>query len=124
MRLPESVGVVELSVNPHFDAALVAQGLTRAAAAVGKTLRATVVTSGFFRGVEDALRNPYELAEQLDAPGAAERFASELRPNIPKGVEALLFPPILGRRVENIAAELTRLLGVACMETLSSAPSA
>ncbi len=122
--LPESIGVVQLSVNPSYDARIIAAGLEQAAARLGRRLSAQVVESGFFRDIEDALRGPYELAELLDRPGAIEEFARDLKRRLPQGIGALLLPPILGRRGKSLAPRLSQLLGgCPCSEVLSSAPS-
>lgn len=121
--LPESIAVVQLSVNPAYDARIIAAGLERAASRLGRKLSARVVESGFFRDIEDALRGPYELAELLDRPGAIEEFARDLKLRLPPGIAALLLPPILGRRGKSLAPRLSQLLGCPCSEVLSSAPS-
>jgi glycerol-3-phosphate dehydrogenase subunit B len=122
--LPESIGVVQLSVNPSYDARIIAAGLEQAASRLGRRLSAQVVESGFFREIEDALRGPYELAGLLDRPGAIEGFAQDLQRRLPQGIGALLLPPILGRRGKSLAPKLSQLLGgCPCSEVLSSAPS-
>ncbi len=122
--LPEQVALVHFRVNPTFDARLVARGIEDAARALGRTVRVTVVESGFLREVEDALRSPFELGERMDAPAELERLAEELRPRLPSGTEAVLLPPVLGRRVEDLAGRLGELLGgVRCAEVLSASPS-
>ena len=121
--LPEFIGVVQLSVNPAYDARMIAGGLEAAAALLGRRLTAQVVESRYFREIEDAMRGPYELAERLDRPGAVDELASDLKRRLPDGVGALLFPPILGRRSASLATQLSGLLGRPCAEILSSPPS-
>ena len=122
--LPQSIAVVQLSVNPSFDAQLVARGLERSASLLGRKLSAAVVESHFFRNIDDALRGGYELAELLEQPGAIDEFARDLRTRLPEGVGALLLPPIIGRHDSSLAAELSkRLGGLPCSEILSDAPS-
>jgi glycerol-3-phosphate dehydrogenase subunit B len=122
--LPESIAVVQLSVNPSFDAQLVARGLEQSASLLGRKLTAVVIESHFFRNIEDALRGCYELAELLERPGAIDEFARDLRPRLPEAVGALLLPPIIGRHGSSLVAELSkRLGGLPCSEVLSTAPS-
>jgi glycerol-3-phosphate dehydrogenase subunit B len=123
VSLPESVGVVQLSINPAYDARMIASGLEAAAALLGRRLTAQVVESRYFREVEDALRGPYELADRLDRPGAVEELASDLKRRLTDSVGALLFPPILGHRGTSLATRLSGLLGRPCAEILSSPPS-
>lgn len=123
-ELPGRVAVVELGVNPSWDAQLIARGLEQAARAIGRSLEVVVVRSGFFNQIEDALRTPYELGERLDAPEALERFAADLKRALPPGVEAVLVPPVLGRRSPDLAGRLGGFLGgIRCAEILSAAPS-
>ncbi|HME89833.1 MAG TPA: FAD-binding protein [Myxococcaceae bacterium] len=122
--LPAAVAVVQLTVNPAYDARLVARGIESAARSLGRKLSATVIESRYFHAIEDALRSPQELAELLDRPGALEDFARDLRPRLPAGVEALLFPPVFGRRAPGLVIKLSELLGgIRCAEILSEAPS-
>ncbi len=121
--LPESIAVVQLSVNPIYDARLIAGGLEAAAALLGRRLAAQVVESRYFREIDDALRGPYELAELLERPGAVEDLARDLKLRFPESVGAVLFPPILGRRGTSLAARLSGLLGCPCTEVLSGPPS-
>jgi glycerol-3-phosphate dehydrogenase subunit B len=122
--LPDSIAVVQLSVNPSYDARLIARGLEEAAAALGRKLSASVVESRFYESIEDALRGPYELAEMLDRAGAIESFAHDLKLRLPSNVGALLLPSVLGRRGKSLVQRLSQLLGgIPCFEILSSAPS-
>ena len=122
--LPERVAVVSLGVNPAWDARLIARGLGEAARAIGRTLEIAVVESGFFNHIEDALRSPFELGGRLDAPGALERFAEDLRRALPRGVEAVLLPPVIGWKQKDGVGRLSVLLGgIRCAELLSQAPS-
>ncbi|HYV43530.1 MAG TPA: FAD-binding protein, partial [Myxococcaceae bacterium] len=122
--LPESVLVVEFQALPSYDARMVAGGLEEAARALGRKLAAVPLTSKYFRTVEDPHRPVHELAAMLDADGAAEALASELKPQVPRGVQAVLFPPVLGRaRAADVAARLSAALGLPCWEQLSVAPS-
>lgn len=122
--LPPRVAIVQIAVNPSYDARMVAFGMEAAARSLRKTLNAAIVESRYFHSVEDALRTSYELAEALDRPGAVERFADDLRPRLPPGIGALLLPPILGRRAAALCGRLSTLLGgLPCAELLSSAPS-
>jgi len=121
--LPEGVLVVEFQALPSYDARLVANGLEEAARALGRKLAAVPFTSTFFRTVEDPHRPVYELAAMLDADGAVEALASELKPRLPKGMQAVLFPPVLGRARPDVAARLSAAVGLPCHELLSVAPS-
>ncbi len=122
--LPSRVALVQFRVNPAWDARMIAQGIEEAARALGRNVSVAVVESDFLREVEDALRSPYELGERLDAPGELRRLADDLRRRLPEGTEAVLLPPVLGRRVEDLAGQLGVLLrGVRCAEILSAAPS-
>jgi glycerol-3-phosphate dehydrogenase subunit B len=121
--LPERVLVVELQALPSYDARLVAQGLEEAARALGRNVAAVTLTSRYFRTVEDPQRPVHELAAMLDADGAAEALAAELKPRMPEGVQAALFPPVLGRARADVAARLSAALGLPCFELLSVAPS-
>jgi glycerol-3-phosphate dehydrogenase subunit B len=122
--LPRKVAVVQLSVNPTFDARLVAAGIMQWAKAIGRDVEAVTVPSTFFREIEDALRPVYELAQRLDAPGAAEAFAEDLARHLPPHVERVLLPPFLGRgRGGTVLEAISRKLGVPCTETLSVSPS-
>ncbi len=122
--LPDSIAVVQLSVNPSYDARLVARGLEEAATLLGRKLTASVIESRFYRSLEDALRGPYELAEMLDRAGAIEDFARDLKLRVPSGIGALLLPPVFGRHSKRLVERLSQLLGgIPCYEILSSAPS-
>lgn len=122
--LPERVAVVELLVTQAYDGRLIAGGLQAAAAALQKPLAVTVVQSRFFGKVEDALRPAYELAERLDAPGAPEGLAEDLKHVLPQDAQAVVLPPILGRARPDFAARLSAALGgLPCVELLSTAPS-
>lgn len=117
------VAVAHLGVNPRFDARLIADGLRAAVSALGRTLTIHAVELKPFRRVEDALRTPYELAQDLDAPGRPEALADELRRALPPGVKTVLLPPLLGRKTPALAQTLSHALGVACFEVLSGSPS-
>lgn len=122
--LPPVIAVVQLSFNPSYDARMVSRGIEAAARSIGRNISATVVESGYFHAIEDALRSPYELAELFDRPGALEGFAKDLQPRLPPAAQALLLPPILGRRAATLASKLSELLGgIRCAEILSAAPS-
>jgi glycerol-3-phosphate dehydrogenase subunit B len=121
--LPERVVVVQFQALPSCDARLVASGLEEAGRALGRTIGATPFTSAFFRTVEDPHRPVHELAAMLDADGALEALAAELKPRLPAGTQAVLFPPVLGRTRLDAAARLSAALGVPCLELLSTAPS-
>jgi len=122
--LPERIAVVQLSVNPSYDARIIASGLEQAALLLGRQLTAAVIESRYFRDIEDAGRGCYELSELLERPGAIDDFGRDLRLRLPPGVGALLLPPILGRHGQSLAAKLSQLLGgLPCWEILSSAPS-
>ena len=123
--LPERVALVTFLVNPATDVRLAARGIEETARALGRTLTVSVVESGYLNHIEDALRTPYELGERLDAPGALERLAEDLRGRLPQGTQAVLLPPVLGRRQPDLAGRLAQLLGggVRCAELLSPAPS-
>ena len=121
--LPESVLVVEFQALPSYDARMVAGGLEEAARALGRKLAAVPLTSKYFRTVEDPHRPVHELAAMLDADGALEALAAELKPRLAEGTQALLFPPVLGRTRLDAAARLSAALGVSCAELLSTAPS-
>jgi glycerol-3-phosphate dehydrogenase subunit B len=122
--LPPVIAVVQLSLNPSYDARMVSRGIEAAARSIGRTISATVVESHYFHAIEDALRSPYELAELFDRPGALEGFAQDLQPRLPPAAQALLLPPVLGRRAAALASKLSELLGgIRCAEMLSAAPS-
>lgn len=121
--LPDGVLVIEFQALPSYDARMVANGLEEAARALGRKLAAVPLTSQYFRTVEDPLRPVHELAAMLDAEGAAEALASELKPRVPKEMQAALFPPVLGRARLDVAARLSAALGLPCHELLSVAPS-
>lgn len=122
--LPRRVAVVEFALNPILDARLLASGLERAAGALGRELQVSIVRSHFFSAMEDALRPPHELAAQLEAPGAVEKLALELKRELLPDVEAVLLAPVLGRRSFSLCAELSRALGgLQVAEILSAAPS-
>jgi glycerol-3-phosphate dehydrogenase subunit B len=121
--LPPLVAVVQLRMSIGDDARIIAQGLESAAAALGRSLRAVVVESGYFAMVDDALRSPYERAELLERPGAIDEFAKELRVRLPPGIGAILLPPIFGMHDPSLVSKLAGLLGVPCAEVLSAAPS-
>lgn len=117
------VVVAHLGVNPRFDAPLVAQGVAAAARALGRELEVQAVAVRPFRRIEDALRTPYELAQDLDAPGRLEALVEELRLALPSGTRTVLLPPLLGRKTPRLAERLSELLGVRCCEVLSGSPS-
>jgi glycerol-3-phosphate dehydrogenase subunit B len=121
--LPSIVAVVQLGVDPHFNAAMIAGGLEAMASKMGKPLVALPVRSGFFRGVEDAARHPYELAQRFDRPGVLEQFAEELRRVLPAFAKGVLFPPIMGWKTRGLMERLTELLHLPCAELLSASPS-
>jgi glycerol-3-phosphate dehydrogenase subunit B len=122
--LPPKVAVVHFPLLASFDAHLVARGIEDTARAVGRPVEVAVVESSFLNGVEDALRSSYELGERLEAPGAVEKLAEDLRRRLPPGVEAVLLPAVLGRRTGDLAGKLGTLLGgLRCGEVLSPAPS-
>lgn len=122
--LPATIAVVQLSVNPAFDARIVASGIESAARSLGRKVSAAVLESHYFHSIEDALRSPHELAELLERPGALEDFAKELRPRLPLGLGMLLLPPVFGRRTPSLVTRLSELLGgLRCAEILSEAPS-
>jgi len=117
------VVVAHLGVNPRFDATLVARGLTAAAKAIGRELEIRAVEARPFRRVEDALRTPYELAQDLDAPGRLEALVEELGHALPPGTRTVLLPPLLGRSTPRLAERLSQALNVRCFEVLSASPS-
>lgn len=118
------VAVAHLGVSPRFDAAVVARGVSAAARAIGRDLEVRAVEAKPFRRVEDALRTPYELARDLEAPGRIEALTEELRRVLPEGTRTVLLPPLLGRRSPAVAARLSEALGgIACFEVLSASPS-
>ncbi len=126
--LPARVVLVSFPLNPLANAQLVARGIEEAARALGRSVSVTVAESGYLNAFEDALRTPFELGERLDAPFALETLAEDLRRRLPEGTQAVLLPPVLGRRRPNLAEELGRLLGASsgglrCAELLSPAPS-
>ncbi|HZN95626.1 MAG TPA: FAD-binding protein [Myxococcales bacterium] len=121
--LPERVVVVQLQALPSCDARLVAVGLEEAGRALGRKIGAVEITSTFFRTVDDPHRPVHELAAMLDAEGAVEALAAELKPRLPEGTQAVLFPPVLGRARLDAAARLSAALGMPCAELLSAAPS-
>ncbi|HVE86522.1 MAG TPA: FAD-binding protein, partial [Myxococcales bacterium] len=84
--LPERVAVVQFQALPSVDARMVARGLEDAAPALGRKLAAVVIHSTYFRTVEDPHRPVHELAAMLDAPGAVEALAEELRPKLVDGI--------------------------------------
>jgi glycerol-3-phosphate dehydrogenase subunit B len=122
--LPDHVAVVSFPLLPWWDARLISRGVEQGARALGRRMDARVVESRFFDAMEDPLRPPHELGERLDNPGALEALAADLRRVLPSSAQALLVPPVLGRRVPDVAARLGQLLGgIRCAELLSSAPS-
>jgi glycerol-3-phosphate dehydrogenase subunit B len=121
--LPERVAVVQFQALPSYDARLVAAGVEEAAASMGRKVAAVAVTSTFFRTVEDPHRPIYELAGMLDAEGAVEALAEEVKRLLPEGVQAVIFPPVLGRARLDAGARLSAAVGVPCSELLSVAPS-
>ncbi|HYX91785.1 MAG TPA: FAD-binding protein [Myxococcaceae bacterium] len=122
--LPDRVAVVSFPLLPWWDARLIARGVEQGARALGRRMDARVVECRFFDDLEDSLRPPFELGQRLDDPSALEALAADLRGALPSSAQAVLVPPVLGRRVPDVADRLGQLLGgIRCAEILSSAPS-
>ena len=122
--LPDRVAVISFPLLAPWDARLIARGVEQGARALGRRVDARVVESQFFDRLEDALRPPYELGERLDDPAALDALAADVRRALPSSAQAVLFPPVLGRRTPDVAAKLGALLGgTRCAEILSAAPS-
>jgi glycerol-3-phosphate dehydrogenase subunit B len=122
--LPDRVAVVSFPLLPSWDARVIARGVEQGARALGRRMDARVVESRFFDALEDSLRPPFELGERLDDPAALEALAADLRRVLPSSAHAVLVPPVLGRRVPDVAVRLGQLLGgLRCAEILSAAPS-
>lgn len=122
--LPEKVAVVGFRLDPHFDPRLVADGLTRAARAVGRRTELVPIVLPFFKRVEDAMRTPYELADVLEGPSRVEELAELLKFKLPEGTGMVLLPPIFGRRSSDLLSRLGEGLGgIPCFEVLSGTPS-
>jgi glycerol-3-phosphate dehydrogenase subunit B len=122
-QLAARVVVVQPWGNPLVDAHLVAKGVAQAARVLGRAVELSVLESRFFGQYEDALRQPVELGERLDAQGALDAFARDIQERLPTGARLLLVPAVLGRRLRGLAPQLEALLGVPCAELLATAPS-
>lgn len=122
--LPDRVVVIAFPLLAWWDARLIARGVEHAARALGRRVDARVVESRFFSAADDALRSVYELGARLDDPTALEALATDLQRVIPSSAQALLMPPLLGRRTRDVASRLGKSLGgIRCAEVLSGAPS-
>lgn len=90
------LGVVDLDTHPSWSAKLMAE-----------TLGATIVRAPF-ELTGDTFR---ETASKLDTEGVAAGFAASLRARC-EGLAAVLFPPVLGLRRDDVAARMSQALGV------------
>jgi len=105
---PGSVlGVVDLHTHPTWSARLVAETL------------GGVVLPCDWEAPGETFR---EAAQALDTDGIAEGLAVGLRARVEAaGVGAVLFPPVLGLRRDDVAARMSKALGRNVGETLGSA---
>ncbi len=90
------IGVVDVDTHPSWSAKLVAE-----------TLGATIVRAPF----ELAGETFRETASKLDTEGIAEGFAASLKTRC-EGLGAVLFPPVLGLRRDDVAERMSRALGL------------
>jgi anaerobic glycerol-3-phosphate dehydrogenase len=107
--LPEGpVGVVDLVAGTSWSAELLARALEPG---TDHELRVIAAGEAAPRGESSA-----DVARAFDTVGLLEGFAERLRPAI-GGCNALLFPPVLGYARDDVAARLSKLLGVVVGET-------
>lgn len=99
------IGVVDLDTHPSWSAKLVAE-----------TLGATIVRAP----LDIAGETFRETASKLDTGGIAEGLAAALRSRC-EGLSAVLFPPVLGLRRDDVAERMTRALGVPVGEAAGGA---
>ncbi|MBI5513900.1 MAG: hypothetical protein HY909_09040 [Deltaproteobacteria bacterium] len=105
-RCDGPVGVLDLDTHPSWSAALVAQSLG------GVVVPASPETpSG---------ETFCEVASRLDTLGLAEGVAASLRARC-RGLAGLLFPPVLGLHRLDVAATLSRVLGLPVGEAAGGA---
>lgn len=117
-ELPAVVGVVGFRGAPTIiDAAFVAKGLQADARSLGASTRFVPVESRFFNQLDDASRQPFELAARFDAADAADMLAAELAR---VDAAAFLFPAIMGLFAP-VTAALSAALGRPCAEMLADA---
>lgn len=121
--LPDRLAVLSFPLLATHDARLIADGLRRAAAALGRKLEPVVVEVPLLRELEDPLRSPFELAARLEAPGALTRFAALLREALPSGVALALVPPLFGRTQPRLLEAVSAEAGVRLVETVATTPS-
>ena len=116
--LPSVVGVVGFRATPIIDARFVAKGLQADAKALGRDIQFVPIESAYFNELEDALRQPVELATRFDRADAVAALSAELSS---QDAAAFLLPPILGFTVAGVSAALALQLKRPCAELLSDA---
>jgi anaerobic glycerol-3-phosphate dehydrogenase len=99
------VGVVDLATHPSWSARLIAE-----------TLGARIVSAPFAPEGETFR----ETASRFDTDGIAEGVAARLRASC-EGLGAVLFPPVLGLRRDDVSARMTAVLGVPVGEAAGGA---
>lgn len=121
--LPERFAVISLSLLAAHDARLIADGLRRAARALGRTVEPVVVEVPLLRELDDAQRSPFELGARLEAPGGLSRCAALFKEALPAGISVAVVPPVFGRSGAQLLSALSAEVGVRLVETVATTPS-
>lgn len=115
------VAVVGVAALPLFDARSLARALDEAAVRRGDARRFFAVEAEHARRAHDVMLSVVELARTNESAQARGRLAWALRRAVAElPADALLLPPILGVRSDEVSSHLERALGRPVGEVLSA----
>ncbi len=104
LAVTDTIGVADVDTGPGWSSAIVARSLS---AIVPNAVRVVAPATPL------ALGNRYAIAAQaMDTPGRVDGLCESFRSSV-AGCAALLFPPVLGLRNDDVAARCSKKLGVA-----------
>jgi glycerol-3-phosphate dehydrogenase subunit B len=115
-----AIAVAVLRGYRYTDAAFVAASLTEVADLADDDRRFGALELEFFRRQQDALLHPHEIAAIADTDDGRARLSQTLQRAIAGAKhDAVLLPPVLGLRNDEVASELRAAIGVAIGELVA-----
>ncbi len=125
------IAVASLAGHPSWDGRHIARALDVEAIARGEARRFASVEIDFLRRGRDRVLHPHELAAELDVDGADPRRGMDARYVMSEAIraglgglsfDAVLVPPILGLRCDDVRSELEAAVGLPIGEAVGLLP--